>query len=130
MVDQGLSRLRIVIIDTRNLGPVVDARKAALQLGYDDANTDRRRQLRYFWDEYLVHGGVSAYKDAILTAIPADGPEVTVHEGGRPIRLPSSFWNTRYFESIKDEFEGRLYVSGGYDNVLLLDMMMNAMEYQ
>jgi hypothetical protein len=71
LAGRGFTRLRIVIIDSQNLGQVVDAREAALQLEYRDGNVDRRRQLRYFWKEYLVHGGVSAYKDAILAIIPS-----------------------------------------------------------
>ena len=130
LVDRGSPRLRIIIVESRNFGQVVVAREAALQLGYRNDDVDRRRQLRYFWDKYLVHGGVSRYKDAILASIPADGREVTVDEGGRPTRVPSSFWDTREHASIRDEFEARMYDRVGFVHEQFLDMLMKAIEYR
>jgi hypothetical protein len=109
LASRGSPHLRIIIIDSQNLGQVVDARQAALQLGYDDNCTDPRRQLRYFWNEYLVENTVSLYEDAVLAVIPADGHEVTVYDRGRPIPVPSAFWDTRQHTSIRDKFKTRLY---------------------
>ena len=128
LVDQGAMNVCIIVVDSAKLGWLIDARAAALRLNYRNDNVDRRRQLRYFSDEYLVYGTISADSYVILSVIPGDGDEVTVHDDSLPIRVPSSFWATCNSGDIGNELAIDIYRHTGVFKPRQLVNLLTAMK--
>lgn len=137
LIKDGLNNVVIVAIWAKGLRNVYDAHEVAMELGYPEDGTNRRKRLANHVNEYLVFGGILADEDRILAFFNGQQEvdiELSVPGLIGETQIPEAFITDTPGRTANEKVENEIYIRTGIKGqseqlLHLIGVMIRAFDY-